>query len=277
MGAAFASGGAKNGFYMFDLLNESFSTLYKYRELILSLVNKELKSRYRGSALGLMWTLLNPLLLMLVYALVFSVYMRIDLENYSVFVFCGLLPWIWFSTSLTEGVNAITSSGSLITKSMFPAEVLPVVKILSNLFNYVFSLPLLLVFMLWFGLDFSAAILWLPVLMLAQLLFITGLVYFLSSLNVRFRDVQHILNNFLVLWFFLCPIIYPVTSVPEHWRFTFYLNPMAILAIGYQNIFFYAKSPEVVPLLGVAVIGLALTLIGFWQFERDKERFAEDV
>jgi len=133
---------------MFRSFSGNFSVFYKYRELIVSLVSKELKSRYRGSVLGMLWTFLNPLLLLLVYAVVFSVYMRIEMENYSVFMFSGLLPWVWFSSSLIEGSNSIAASGNLITKSMFPAEILPVIKVLSNLFNYIFSLPLLLAFML---------------------------------------------------------------------------------------------------------------------------------
>ena len=104
-----------------------------------------------------------------------------------------------------------------------------------------------------------------------------GLVYFLSALNVRFRDIQHILGNLIVLWFFLCPIIYPVTNVPAGWRFTFYLNPMAILSISYQDIFIYARTPSLIPLFAVILVGLGCTYIGFAQFERLKETFAEDI
>ena len=180
---------------MFKSLSTSLKTIYKYRELIISLVVRELKGRYRGSVIGVMWTLLNPLLLLLVYALVFSVYMRVQMENYTVFMFCGLLPWIWFSSSIMEGVNSITSAGNLITKSMFPAETLPMVKIISNLVNYMLSLPLLFMFMLWFGTPVSYQLVWLPFIMLSQLVFTVGLVYLFSSLNVKFRDIQHILAN----------------------------------------------------------------------------------
>lgn len=263
--------------FVFRSFYENFSIIYRYRELILSLVAKELKARYRGSTLGVMWTFLNPLLLMLVYALVFSVYMRIEMENYSVFMFAGLLPWIWFSSSMMDGVNSITSAGNLITKSLFPAEILPMVKILSNLFNYIFSLPLLFIFMVWFNVAFSAAIVWLPFVMLAQLLFTTGLVYFLSSLNVRYRDIQHILGNLLTLWFFMCPILYPVSMIPQDLKFTYYLNPMAALIVGYQDIFIHSKTPDLAAVLIVILVGLFCMLAGFRQFERNKETFAEEV
>ncbi len=262
---------------MLRSFTDNIKTLLRYRELVISLVSKELKARYRGSALGMLWTFLNPLLLLLVYALVFSVYMRMEMENYTVFMFTGLLPWIWFSTSMMEGVNSVTASGALITKSMFPAEILPMVKILSNLANYVFSLPLLFAFMLWFDIEFTSKLLWLPVVAFAQLLFTTGLVYFLSSLNVRFRDIQHILNNFIVLWFFMCPIIYPVSVTPEAYRFTFYLNPMAVLTMSYHDIFIYAKTPDLFSMLLIFALGVCCTLIGFYRFDISKETFAEEI
>lgn len=256
---------------------EAILSIYAKRELVWTLVAKELKARYRGSTLGMFWTFLNPLLLLLVYALVFSVYMRIKVENYAVFVFVGLLPWIWFSTSLTEGVNAITGSGSLITKSMFPAEILPMVKVLSNFANYLFSLPLLFFFIVLYGIPISATVLWLPVIMFAQLLFTTGLVYFFASVNVRFRDTQHIIGNFLILWFFLCPIIYPISQTPEEWRFTFYLNPVAVLIIEYQEILLHSTSPSLVSIIGLGLVGSAVTFFGIYHFVKSRDSFAEDI
>jgi len=256
---------------------DTLATLVRYRELILSLVARELQARYRGSLLGMAWTFLNPLLLLAVYALVFSVYMRVNLENYAVYMFAGLLPWIWFAASMMDGVNAVVASGNLVTKSMFPAETLPMVKILANFFNYLFSLPLLALFMIAYGTPFTAALLWLPLVALAQLLFTTGLVYLLSAVNVRYRDVQHILGNFITLWFFLCPIIYPVASVPEEWRFTFYLNPMAVITMGYHDVFINGQRPDLAALCAVVALGVALMYLGFRQFELGRETFAEEI
>ncbi|MDH5511129.1 MAG: ABC transporter permease [Nitrospinota bacterium] len=259
-------------------LTEYFSVLYKYRELISSLVAKDLKSRYRGSVMGMAWTFLNPLLTLSVYALVFSRYQRIEVPNYAVFMFAGLLPWIWFSSSLLEGVNSITGAGALITKSMFPAEILPMVKIISNLFNYLFSLPLLFGFMLWFGVEFTLAAIWLPFLMAGQLLFTTGLVYFVASLNVRFRDVQHMLANIMLLWFFLCPIIYPKSAIPPELKlYTYSMNPMAHLAVGYQDIFIFGRTPDLFAILMVMLAGGLCMILGIRQFERGRETFAEEI
>ena len=256
---------------------DNMASLYRRRELISTLVAKELKARYRGSLLGMVWTFLNPLLLLLVYSLVFSVYMRVQMENYALFVFTGLLPWIWFTSSLSDGATAVVSSGSLITKSMFPAEVLPMVKILSNLMNYIFSLPLLFIFMAAYGVPLHLSILWLPVVMAAQLVMTLGMVYFLSALNVRFRDTQHVLGNLLTLWFFLTPVLYSIKNAPEDYRHLLFLNPMTVLAVSYQDIFIYGKAPNITYLLALGLTGVVVTLIGFRQFEIGKDMFAEEI
>ncbi|HSO73180.1 MAG TPA: ABC transporter permease, partial [Thermodesulfobacteriota bacterium] len=131
---------------MFLSIRQHFQEVFRYRSLVSSLILRELKARYRGSVLGFLWTFLNPLLLLGVYALVFNVYFRIQMEHYAGFMFTGLLPWIWFSSSLIEGTNAITSGGSLITKVLFPGQLLPLVKVGSNLMNFLLSLPILFVF-----------------------------------------------------------------------------------------------------------------------------------
>ncbi len=149
--------------------------LYRYRALIGTLVLRELRARYRGSFLGFLWSFLNPLLLMLVYALVFSIYLRVPMEGYAVFLFSGLLPWLWFSSSLAHASGVIVASGALVKRILFPAEVLPLVSVLANLINMLLSLPLLLVFLLAFGIQLHAVLLFLPLLVVLQLLLTTGL------------------------------------------------------------------------------------------------------
>jgi ABC-type polysaccharide/polyol phosphate export permease len=262
---------------MFTLFLENVKTVVRYRELIGSLVGKELKARYRGSALGMLWTFLNPLLLLTVYALVFSVYMRVEMENYAVFMFAGLLPWIWFSTSLLDGVNSVVSSGDLITKSMFPAEILPMIKIVANLVNYVLSLPLLFFFLVVYGVPITGQLIWLPLVMTAQTLLTVGLVYLFSAINVRFRDTQHVLGNGLTLWFFISPILYPAAQVPEEYRFTFLLNPMAPLVMAYQDIFVHGVAPNMTAVAWVGAVGAVVSLFSIALFERSKETFAEEI
>jgi len=253
-----------------------FRELYRYRSLIVALVGRHLSMRYRGSLLGFVWSFLNPLCLMLVYTLVFKFYIRFDeVENYTVFLFCGLLPWIWVTSAVTEGTGSIVGSGHLITKSMFPAQILPTVAVLTTLVNFLLSLPLLFLFMLGWGLPFHATLLGLPGILALQGLFLLGLVLTLGALNVRYRDVQHLVGNALTFLFFLCPIIYPVTSVPEAFRFTLQLNPLALFTIVYHNLILEGVLPPVnhVVYLG-AWVGIALW-IGNAVFEGQREGFAE--
>lgn len=250
--------------------------LFRFRALIWALVVRHTSMRYRGSALGFLWSLLNPLCLMLVYTLVFQHYMRVgQTENYTIVLFCGLLPWIWFSSALNEGTSSLVNSGHLITKSMFPAHVLPAVAILTTMVNFLLSLPLLFLFMAVAGMEIPWTAALLPLLLLVQMLFLQGATVGLSAINVFFRDVQHLVANFLTLLFFLCPILYTVDIIPAQYRFTWEYNPAALLTIFYRDLILQGVVPElslVVRLLGATLLTL---LAGNWLFNRYRESFAE--
>jgi len=251
--------------------------LYKFRSLIQSLVVRELKARYRGSVLGFLWSFLNPLLLMLVYALVFSIYFRFGMDHYVVFLISGLLPWLWFASSLQEASVSIVAGGNLIKKVLFPAEVLPIVVVFSNFVNFVLSLPILLLFSLFSGFRIRAALLALPLVVVVQMVFTLGLALLFSALCVHFRDIQHILANILTLWFFVTPVIYRVADIPEKWRFTILLNPVAPLMVAYQDIIYYGRSPNYLELARVALFGGIIFVLGFLVFEKLRGTFAEEV
>ncbi len=214
---------------------------------------------------------------MLVYVLVFSVYMRIQMENYAVFLFCGLLPWIWFSSSLMDGVNSVIEGTSLITKSMLSPEVFPTVKVLSNFINFILSLPLLFLFIIIFRVKVSYTILALPAIILVQLIFTMGLVVFVSALNVRFRDLQHILGSFITLWFFMSPILYPVSSIPEGFRAYTLFNPVAVLSAAYQDILFYDRMFDWRNMFIMMLFSIFVYIIGTLIFNRYKGTFAENI
>ena len=218
-------------------ISRHIGELWHHRALLWALVARDLKGRYRGSVLGFLWTFLNPLLLLLVYALVFSVYFRIKMENYAVFMFIGLLPWIFFSTALLEGSSAVTDGGSLVTKVLFPLQVLPAVKVLSAMINYLLSLPILVVFMLFNGMPFDVSLLAFPLVAASHLLFSFGCALLLSTLTVFMRDTKHILGNVLTLWFFVTPILYPLTQIPAQFRFLVKFNPAAGFTLAYHDIF----------------------------------------
>lgn len=257
---------------MFSNLKE----LWRYRALIRALVARHLVMRYRGSSLGFLWSFLNPLCLMLVYTLVFRYYIRFDqVSNYTIFLFCGLLPWLWFTSALSEGASAIVASGHLITKSMFPAHILPAVSTITSMVNFILSLPLLLVFMLAFDQPFHWTLVFLPLLVFLQFVFQLGIALGLAALNVHYRDVQHILGNLLTFLFFLCPIIYPASVVPERFRFTLDLNPMAQFVQFYNQLIMHGSIPGALPLLYFAGFCLLSLLAGNMIYNHYRESFAE--
>lgn len=255
---------------------ENLRELLRFRALIAALVARHLSMRYRGSMLGFLWSFLNPLCLMLVYTLVFRYYIRFNtIENYTIFVFCGLLPWIWLSSGLLEGTSAIVSSGHLITKSMFPAHVLPLVSVLTSMVNFLLSLPLLFIFMFAAGLPFHATLLLLPVCVCIQLVFIFGLSLAFGSINVQFRDVQHILGNFLTFLFFLCPIVYSAATVPKAFRFTLQINPFASLLMMYHSLIMDGVVPPLEDFAYVGAWALLSLLVGNMLYNRYRDGFAE--
>ncbi|MFH1033447.1 MAG: ABC transporter permease [Pseudomonadota bacterium] len=258
-------------------LTQHLAELVRYRALVGALAGRELKGRYRGSLLGFLWTFLNPLLLLLVYALVFSVYFRVQMEHYAAFMFTGLLPWIFFSQSLNEGAGAITDGGSLVTKVLFPQQVLPAVKVLANLVNYLLSLPILLGFLLFQQVPLTWCLLAFPLVAALHLVFTLALVLILATATVFMRDTRHLLNNLLTLWFFLTPVLYPLTQVPEKYRFLVYLNPAAVFTLAYQDIIFYGRWPRWDHLGALALLSLVLLWAGVRVFEHYKEYFAEKI
>ncbi|MFL5350513.1 MAG: ABC transporter permease [Hyalangium sp.] len=252
--------------------------LYQYRGLLLSLTQRELKARYRGSLLGFLWTFLNPTMQMAVYSLLFSVWMRQKIEHYTYFVFIGLLPWIWFTSSVVGGASAISDRRDLLTKVRFPAQVLPTTVVTTNLVNFLLAMPLLLLLGLVLGHPLTWHILLFPAVLFVQLWVTMALVYLFSAINVTFRDLQQILSNILTMWFFVTPIFYRAETLPEKFRDLLVLaNPMAVMATSYQALFYDGRVPDLAPLgiwMGIAVV---LLWMAAGIFERRREEFAEIV
>jgi len=257
--------------------------LGRYRGLIQSLVARELKARYRGSMLGFFWSFINPLVLLLIYSFVFTVVMPgtrpKELEPYALFMFCGILPWTWFSSSLLESANVLIAGGNLIKKVMFPAEVLPIVSVLANMVHFFLGLPILAGFLIYYRAPLQLSeLIWFPVVVLVQLVLTLGLAFIVSSLTVHFRDIKDLLSNLLTFWFFATPIIYPMFLAPETARPFLNLNPFTHLAISYQEILFY-QGPfgHWRWLAALAVLSVALFLLGYFLFDRLRDSFAEEV
>jgi lipopolysaccharide transport system permease protein len=263
-------------FHKMSSIGETVREVYRYRALVWALAQRHLATRYRGSLLGFLWSILNPLFLMLVYLLVFHYYMRSSfVEHYPIFLFCGLLPWAWTSSALMEGATSIVSGGHLITKSMFPAQLLPVVSVLTTMVNFILSIPLLILFMFLSGVPLHSTFLLLPVVILLQFLLLVGAGLALSALNVLFRDVQHIVGNLLSLLFFLCPIVYPESVVPAHFKFSLDLNPLALLTQVYHQIILNGALPTLTQALYLGGWTALVLLVGNLIFIRYRESFAE--
>jgi lipopolysaccharide transport system permease protein len=264
---------------VFDHLRQ----LLRYRALIQSLVARELKARYRGSVLGFVWSFVNPLLLLLIYTFVFTVAMpgarSAGLEPYGVFLFCGILPWTWFSSALLESSTVLIAGGNLIKKVVFPAEVLPIVTVLAGLVHFALGLPILAAFLAYYRTPVSVTDLaWFPLIVLIQLALTIGLALLVSALTVHFRDVRDLLQNLLVAWFFATPIIYPLWNTPERWRRVLELNPFTHLAVAYQEVLFrpgpFTGWPRLLAVGGVSVLILAF---GYFVFDRLRDTLAEEV
>jgi ABC-type polysaccharide/polyol phosphate export permease len=259
--------------------------LLRYRALIQSLVARDLKARYRGSILGFLWSFVNPLLLLLVYTFVFTIvlpgYRGDTLEPFALFMFCGILPWTWFSSSLVESSNVLIAGGNLIRKVLFPAEVLPIVTVLAAMVHFLLGLPILALFFLYYREQinvYPSDLLWLPVVMAVQLTMTLGLALVLSALTVHFRDIRDLLGNLLTLWFFATPIIYPLSEVPESVRRYLAFNPFTPLVHAYQEVLFmegpFREGPR---LLGLGAVSILIFAGGYFVFDRLRDTLPEEV
>jgi homopolymeric O-antigen transport system permease protein len=260
--------------------------IFHFRGLLATLTGRELKARYRGSVLGFFWSLVNPLLLLAVYSFVFGVVFTPErghgTDPYALFLITGLFPWIWVSTSLVEGSTALLANAGLIRKAVFPAELLPVVAVASNLVHFVLALPILAVALgvsYWKGYPVGTwTALGVPLVTLIQIPMIAGLALGLAALNVHFKDVRDILTNLLTLLFFLTPILYPVAAIPYPvLRWLVRLNPFTPYALAYQELVFYGRIPGPWLWLQMGVVSLVCWALGSAVFERLRETLVEAV
>jgi lipopolysaccharide transport system permease protein len=254
--------------------------LFRYRVLIHSLVVRELKARYRGSVLGFLWSFINPLLQLVIYWFVFSYIMptrgEAGMSPYALFLFCGILPWTWFSSSVMESAAVLMTGGNLIKKILFPAEVLPIVVVLANLVHFVLGLPILAAFLIYYG-KLHLTLVFFPAVVLLQLVFSLGVCLFISALAVHFRDVQNIIANLMMLWFFASPVIYSYLTVsPSIQRYLNY-NPMTHILVGYHQTLFTGSMGHWPWLLVMVPASLFTFLVGYYFFDRLRETFAEEV
>jgi len=254
---------------MLELIKNS----YQYRELIWILAMKELNIRYKRSVLGFVWALLHPLLMTVVLTIVFSSLMRFSIEHYAIFLICCLFPWTFFTQSMAYGVESVIGNAGLLRSVHVPQLVFPVSAILANLINFLFSMIPLALLLVVFNHPFHATWLYLPVPLLALVLFTMGCGFFFAALNVFFRDVSHIVQILLTAWFYFSPILYSLDFVSPKIQIIFRLNPMLYILGGFRSAIYHGVLPSPASIALSLGFGMIALVIGFGIFRRYQNSF----
>ncbi|WP_372007168.1 acyltransferase family protein [Paenibacillus chitinolyticus] len=231
--------------------------IYQYREMLRNMILKDLRTRYKGSALGFLWTFMNPLLMLGVYAAVFSFIMKADIPHFPLFILVALLPWNFFSQSISGGARSLVNHAELMKKVYFPREVIPLSVIGSNLVNYLLTLIILIPALWLSGIPLTATLSAFPIILLAQTLLILPIVMLSALGTVYLRDMEHIVNVLMVVWFYLTPVLFPLSLIPGSFRWVFDYNPMTPIIDAYRDIFLYGQWPDfgtLLPMLFVLTV-----------------------
>ena len=254
-----------------------FKNLYKYRELLKTNVKKEIRGKYKNSFLGVLWSFLNPLLQIIVYALIFQVILKNPQENYAIFLCCGLIPWTFFSSTTTRSAFTMIENGNIIKKVYFPREILPISIVTSEAVNFMISTIIILGFVIFGGIGISKYIVFYPLVLLAQYLLLIGLSLIISSISVYVRDLQHLIGVVMQLLFYATPIVYSAESIPDNFKWILYLNPMTYIINGYRDIFYNQQMIDIIPTLCLIIISIVLCFIGYIIFNKLQKGFAEQL
>lgn len=257
-------------------MNNIFKRLYDYRELLKTSVSKEIRGKYKNSFLGVIWSFLNPLLQIAVYALVFPLIMQTD-DNYVIFLVCGLIPWLFFSNAINKAAFTIIENGGIIKKVFFPREILPISVVTSECVNFIISTVIILAFILLTGYGFSWYIIFYPLILLIQFVVTLGFAFFLSAITVYVRDLAHFVGVALQLLFYATPICYASGRIPADYQWIMNFNPMAYVIDGYRAIFYDKVMPNMQELGILFGIGLLLCIIGYLVFNKLQKGFAEQL
>lgn len=252
--------------------------LLRYRELVKNLVLKDLKLKYRDSTLGFLWSLGNPLLLILVYSFAFTRLLRVDIPNFPYFLLVGILPWNFFAQSVAMSTASVVDNGNLIRKIWLPVEVFPAATVFFNLVQYLLALAVLFpAASFLFAVRPSWAILgFLPVLVL-HVMFTLGLSFFVATATVFFRDVKHLTEFLLMLLFWLTPVVYDVRNLAPTMRRVIFFNPLSPFIVSYQDVLYRQALPGALQLLVLALLAAVSLFAGYIVFWACKARFAEEV
>lgn len=252
--------------------------IFNYRSMMSSLIKRDLRGRYKGSVLGFAWTFLNPLLQLVVYTIVFSSIMRAGIEDYYLFLFVALIPWIAFNSSFTGGASCIISQKEMVKKIYFPRQVLPISYVTCQFVNMFLSFIVLFIVLLVSGKGINLnAVLYLPVIVLAEYLLAISIAMVSSAVTVYFRDLEHIFIIIGMAWQFMSPVMYSVDMVPADMRVFFMMNPMTPIMVAYRDILYYKQPPQLQTLIYGSIFSVILLIIGFFVFNKLNRHFVEEM
>jgi lipopolysaccharide transport system permease protein len=255
----------------------TFKELYQYRQMINSLVRQDLRSRYKGSVLGFLWTFINPLLQLIIYTIVFSTIMKNGIDKYYIFLFVALIPWLFFSSSVSGGAASILNKKELVKKIYFPRQVLPIAYVTSSFVNMLLCFVVVFAVLVISGVGISLAVCFLPIVMLVEYILALGIAMLVSALTVYFRDLEYILGIVTMAWMYMTPIMYSNEMVPEEYRSIFKLNPMTPVITVYRDILYYKQIPRLDILIQTVMIGIAFLIAGNIIFKHLQKGFAEVI
>lgn len=251
--------------------------LYAYREMIYMLVRREIRGRYKGSILGFFWTFLNPLLQFIVYAIVFSTIMRMNIDQFYIYLFIAFVPWFFLATAIPQGAVCIQTQSNLVQKIYFPRMVLPISAVVTAFVNMLLSELVVFAVLLLSGFGVSFYIIALPVVWFIQFLFVLGIVLIVSAFTVYIRDLAHIMDIVVMAWFYATPIVYPPEMLPAQFKFLMYANPMYGIVEAYRAILYYKCWPDFSTMTLALALGVATILLGGIIFQRLQRGFAEEL
>ena len=256
-----------------------FSNLYEYRELLKSNIKKEIRGKYKGSALGVLWSFINPLLQVVVYAIVFRYIMRFKIDNYTQFIICGIIPWTFFTNVINQGTTTIRANAGIIKKVYFPREILPISVAVSGLINFLISCVIVLAFCIPV-VGVSWHLVFVPLIALIQSMFTLGLVFALSSINIYIKDVEYIVSFILNMLFYGTTILYDASMFVDAPAFLMTLvkiNPLTVMISEFRSVFLYHEVPALKPLLAIGILSVVVLVLGYMIFKKLEKGFAEEV
>ena len=252
-------------------------------ELIFSFAKRELLGRYKGSALGIAWAVLTPVVMIAIFTFIFAGIFGVRFGandshwDYALYLFCGLLPWTMFQESMQQSANTIVAHSNLVKRVVFPLEALPAAQVFAALGTQLFATVALLIATIIIRQRLELTGLWLPVLLIPQLLFALGSAWLIASLGVFLRDITQGITLLLMAWMYLTPIIYPESIIPERFRTFITLNPFTSLIRSYRRIFLDGAAPDWRGLAYFTAIALVIFIFGYWWFARTRKSFADVV